>query len=289
MGAGIPDLSGIGDIADYMSQAGDAADVASSALPFPNPLMIWDVLSMIPGLGIPSPMDLIMGEFSGVPKGAKTAAAASDLSKEGGTAADLGSFINSIGGGKGSNVLSNPQFAGETNRMADALTWLSGSPLPGWKPMGSTGEIAGMPSGYDKPVNIMGVASPQQLAAILGKSPNLSPQQIAQIMPQLEALIKGQPSIAAIKDKIGPLITSAQQTNPTGGPLTNPLTYPLGEEGGGQTTNPLLAAGGLLSSLVGQGSQQNDVSQLLGLGSPMGFDVHVNPGAFANKPQEIQF
>jgi hypothetical protein len=249
----------LGGLADYLSQSGGAADVAGGAA---------GLGELIPGLGALLALgftieDLVSGNFAslidpfgifglgGVPKGAKTAGAAQTLEGEGGVAGELGRGIASLEGGKGSNVLSNPAFAHETNTLADALTWLSGKALPGWKAMGSTGEIAGIkpPSGapYSKDVNIMGVQSPAQLIAQLGKSPNLTPEQIQKILPQLEALAK-QPgmTVAGLK---GPLETDVNsylnqgqgqrdQPNPTSLPFPFPIPgFPFGFGDNSSNTN----------------------------------------------------
>lgn len=195
---------------------------------------------------------LLQGLFSGVPKGAKTSGAAETLEKSGNPlSADLGQYISKIGGGKDSNVLSNPQFAHQVNNFANLVTWLSGQALPGWKPMGTTGEISGIkpPSGapYGKPVNIMGIESPDQLAGILGKSPDLSPAQIQAILLRLMDLAKNGQSIASLKGALGPLVTDASRAtadtqaymNQGGGIPFPGLNSEGGGQGGGSQLNPM--------------------------------------------------
>ncbi len=109
--------------------------------------------------------------------------------------------------------------------------------------MGSTGEIAGIkpPAGapYSKDVNIMGVQSPQQLTAQLGKSPNLTPAQIQAMLPQLERLAKTPGmSVAGLKSALAPLISGATSTTP--GSLNDYLSQGSGSSdfpGPGNTSN----------------------------------------------------
>lgn len=268
---------GAGNIADFLSQSGGAADVASG---------VGSLSDLIPGIGELLGMgftldDLISGNFGalidpfgifgleGVPKGAKTSGAASALQGEGGVAGELGQGIAALGGGKDSNVLSNPAFAHETNTLADALTWLSGQALPGWKAMGTTGEIANLPppSGapYSKGVNIMGVQSPAQLIGQLGKSPNLSAAQIQSILPQLEQLAKTPGmSVAGLKGALAPLITSAD-TTPTGVPLGTPAQYASQQTQSNDTTKTPFDFTQLLNiiplfNLFGGGSSNSDTT-----------------------------
>jgi hypothetical protein len=158
----------------------------------------------------------------GVPTGAKTQGAQAGLEGSGNPLLEmLGSYMQGAGGGQGSNVLSNPKFAGKTNTFADILQWLSGQQLPGYKQMGTTGEIAGIPAPqgapYKKPVNIMGIQNPLQLQGELGFSPNLSPDQIQGLLPKIQQLLSGGGDIASLKGPLAQLVKGAGSTGANAG------------------------------------------------------------------------
>jgi len=112
----------------------------------------------------------------------------------------LGQFEQQYATG-GNNVISNPAFAGRVDAVGDLLTWLSGSPLPGWQAMGTTGRIA-LPGGQGF---INGIASPAQMEAGLGPSPNLPLSVISQIMPAMEQNIMNNPNLLAYKSQLDAL------------------------------------------------------------------------------------
>ena len=279
----VSDTSGVGDLLSVLLGLGTGG--------------IGGVLG---GLGLDVLGPLLGSLFGGgVPTGAKTSGAAQALQGEGGVAADLGAGIGALGGGRGSNVLSNPAFAHDTNTLADALTWLSGSALPGYKTMGTTGEIANIPAPSGAPysggVNIMGVQSPQQLIAQLGKSPNLSPAQIQAMLPQLEKLANTPGmSVAGLKSALGPLIAGAGTPSGVGNVqdyLNQPGT-PGGSStsetagGGANLTNllPLLNLFGLggLSNSNSDTTNNSTTNNLMGaLTGGGGFGVAYKPPTFA--------
>lgn len=321
--AAASDMPGIMPGADLSSLLGPLAGLSEMGFG------LYDILNgqLGPGIGtlLAGPLGgilggILQGEFSGVPKGAKTGGAASMLEREGGVAGELGKGISDLGGGKGSSVLSNPAFAHETNTLADALTWLSGKNLPGWKAKGSTGEIANIqpPHGapYSKPVNIMGVESADQLGAQLGPSPNLTPEQIAKILPQLEAMAKTPGmTVEGMKKAITPMLSpgslgdymnqgKGQLDIPTqpGGPGPSPgesTRQPT--QPGASPLWPLLIGGGggaLLASLLSGGggdggdtANPNQSASNGGLAYPLvaGFGTRINPGVAPRFGAPIQF
>jgi hypothetical protein len=113
----------------------------------------------------------------------------------------LGQFEQQYATG-GNNVISNPAFAGRVDAVGDLLTWLTGSPLPGWQAMGTTGRIA-LPGGQGF---VNGIASPAQMEAGLGPSPNLPLSVISQIMPGMEQNIMNNPNLLAYKSQLDALI-----------------------------------------------------------------------------------
>lgn len=233
-----------GNAQDYLNQSGSPFDIAG----FDPFSILGDLGSFglgIPGLGMLGGLlgDLLGGLFTGVPTPAKTLGAGETLRASGNPELSmLGSFLDKYGGGS-DNVLSNPTFAHEANSVADVLTWLEGGALPGWKPMGSTGELANIPpppgAPYSKGVNIMGIQSPEQMEAILGQFPNLNPFEIESIMPAIETQIAQNPNapLSSLKSFIANQVTNARN-NPGG---------MFNSGGGGNLFN---GGGGELSSIL---------------------------------------